>query len=520
MTCLITIATKDSGPSTFKETKTTFTSFPSTNTTSTISTTTTTLNGKDNTPKPFLFNSTTAPSSLTSTSNKAALKRELSDLNKNFIDKLHGAMDKESSVNLAQVFNKYTESRLKIKKSHSGSSAKDTSEPKKFLFSSTTTSSSLFSTKPVVFGGFGATSDKPVELFTGRKLSVDKSVGLFTGRKQSEDDNDDDEYNRQSEEWEAQQEFEGHYNGGEEDEYEEVDENDENDYIQDDEEERDHDEAEEAEEEEPKPKSIGGFNFGVTEAAKPKPAAFNFGVTFPSSTTTSSTTTITTTTATSGFGGAFSSGGFGGSTGGAFGGFSSKGSSDSAPKTSTPGWSFGQVTTSGATSQSTSAPTSTPSLFSTPSNPFSSASSSITPAPFAPAKPFSFNVPGASTAATTTPAPFSGFQVPKATVASSNEAESDKMPDETKSELQGDREGEEDEKTVFEVKAKLYAIEGGENKDKGVGQFRVNENGETKKRRMIMRSTGLGQLMLNSKFFFLFSVGWEEEKTQVLLSCF
>lgn len=516
MACLIIIATKDSGSSTLKETKTTFTSFPSTNTTSTTTAITTTLNGKDNTPS---FKPTTAPSSLTSTSNKAALKRQLSDLNSNFIDKLQGAMNKDSSVNLAQVFNKYTESRLKIKRLLSGSSAKDTSEPKKSLFSSTTTtSSSPFSTKPVVFGGFGATSDKPVELFTSRKLSVDKSVGLFTGRKLSDDDNDDDEYNRVSEEWEAQQEFVGHYNGGEEDEYEEADENDENDYIQDDEEERDVDEAEEAEEEKPKPKPFGGFNFGVTEAAKPKPAAFNFGVTFPSSTTTSSTTATTTTT-TSGFGGAFSSGGFGASTGGAFGGFSSKGSSDSAPKTSTPSWSFGQVTSSGAPSLSTSAPATPPSLFSTPSNPFSSASSSITPAPFAPAKPFSFAVPGTATAATaatatTTPAPFTGFQVPKApAAASSNEAESDKMPDDTKSELQGDREGEEDEKTVFEVKAKLYAIEGGENKDKGVGQFRVNVNGETKKRRMIMRSAGLGQLMLNSKFLSFLFFGWLRKHT-------
>ncbi|KAG0026074.1 hypothetical protein BGZ82_009651 [Podila clonocystis] len=480
----------DAGLSTFK-------AFPDTRTT-TSTTTTTTLNGKDNTPKPSVFKPTTAPSSVTSTSNKTALKTELYALNRNFIDKLQGAMNKEHSVNLAQVFNKYTESRLKIKKSHSGSgsSAKDViMEPKKSIFGSTPPAP-LPSSKHVGFGGFGGfglNSSAPIELFTGRNLNTDKPESISTGRKLSEDENenDEDEYNRNLEDWEEQQEFEGHFNRGVEDEYEEVDENYENDYNQDEEDERDDEEAEEADEE-PKPKPFGGFNFGVADVAKPKPATFNIGVNFPSSTTAASTTTTTTTTASSGFGGAFSNSPFGASTGGAFGNL--------VPKTTTSTWNFGGPASSSATtSQSTSAPTSTPSLFSTPANPFSSASS-VTPAPFAPPKPFSFTIPGATTAtSTTTPAPFSGFQVPaKAPAASSGEAESDKMPDDTKSELVDDRVGEEDEKTVFEVKAKLYAVEGGENKDKGVGQFRVNENGETKKRRMIMRIAGTGQLLLNS----------------------
>ncbi|KAG0028375.1 hypothetical protein BGZ81_004786 [Podila clonocystis] len=487
----------------------TFKAFPDTRTTTgsttTTTTTTTTLNGRDNTPKPFVFKPTTAPSSVTSTSNKTALKSELYALNRNFIDKLQGAMNKEHSVNLAQVFNKYTESRLKIKKSHSGSGSgvKDViMEPKKSIFGSSPPAP-LPSSKHVGFGGvggFGLTSSAPIELFTGRNLNTDKPEGISTGRKLSEDENeiDEDEYNRNLEDWEEQQEFEGHYNRGVEDEYEEVDENDENDYNQDEEDERDDEEAEEADEE-PKPKPFGGFNFGVADAAKPKPATFNFGVNFPSSTTASSTSTTATTTAFSGSGGAFSNSPFGASTGGAFGNLTSKGS-DSAPKTTTPAWNFGGPASSSATtSQSTSAPTSTPSLFSTPANPFSSASS-VTPAPFAPPKPFSFTVPGASTStSTTTPAPFSGFQVPaRAPAAASGEAESDKMPDDTKSELVDERVGEEDEKTVFEVKAKLYAVEGGENKDKGVGQFRVNENSETKKRRMIMRIAGTGQLLLNS----------------------
>ncbi|KAF9281278.1 hypothetical protein BGZ74_002421, partial [Mortierella antarctica] len=471
----------DSGSSTFK-------AFPDTRTT-TIATAAT-LDGKDNAPKPFIFKPTTAPSSLTSTSNKSVLRTELCALNRNFIDKLQGAVNKEGAVNLAQVFNKYTESRLKLKKLHSGSGAKDAIQ-----FKSTPPAPFVPSPLPVGFGSSPPKSERPVELFTGRNLDIDKPKGIFTGRKLSDDDNNDDDedvYNGNAEDWEEQQEFEGHHNEGVEDEYEEVDENDENDYNQDEEEERDDDEAdaEEGNAEEPKPKPFGGFNFGVADAAKPKPATFNFGVT-PSSTTASSTTTTTTTTTASGvFGGAFSSAPFGASTGGAFGNVASKGS-DSAPKTSTPAWNFGQV--------STSAPASTPSMFSTSANPFSSTASSIAPAPFAPSKPFSFTVPGASTtASTTTPATFTGFQVPKAPAASNGDAESDKMPDDTKSELVDDRVGEEDEKTVFEVKAKLYAVEGGENKDKGVGQFRVNENGETKKRRMIMRIAGTGQLLLNS----------------------
>lgn len=72
------------------------------------------------------------------------------------------------------------------------------------------------------------------------------------------------------------------------------------------------------------------------------------------------------------------------------------------------------------------------------------------------------------------------------------------MPDDTKSQLVENREGQEDEDTVFEVRARLYGIVNGENKDLGVGQFRVNENKSTKKRRMIMRTGGTGLVTLNS----------------------
>jgi len=73
------------------------------------------------------------------------------------------------------------------------------------------------------------------------------------------------------------------------------------------------------------------------------------------------------------------------------------------------------------------------------------------------------------------------------------------MPDDTKSQLVDNREGEEGEETVFEVRARLYGVVNGENKDLGVGQFRVNENMNTKRRRMIMRTGGTGLITLNSK---------------------
>ncbi|KAF9355389.1 hypothetical protein BGX26_006637 [Mortierella sp. AD094] len=107
-------------------------------------------------------------------------------------------------------------------------------------------------------------------------------------------------------------------------------------------------------------------------------------------------------------------------------------------------------------------------------------------------KPFSFNPPPASAGGP--PKPFA-FQVPPPVATTSSDAtagqeDNEKMPDDTKSQLVDNREGEEDEKTVFEVRAKLFSIINNEYKDLGVGQFRVNENSETKKRRMIMRTSG------------------------------
>ncbi|KAG0244105.1 hypothetical protein B0O80DRAFT_503263 [Mortierella sp. GBAus27b] len=122
-------------------------------------------------------------------------------------------------------------------------------------------------------------------------------------------------------------------------------------------------------------------------------------------------------------------------------------------------------------------------------------------------KPFAFSNPGltsGSAGTSTPPKPFA-FQVPPmvgSSQASSSDLgqdeDNDRMPDDTKSQLVENREGQEDEDTVFEVRARLYGIVNGENKDLGVGQFRVNENKSTKKRRMIMRTGGTGLVTLNS----------------------
>ncbi|KAF9902735.1 hypothetical protein EC991_004586 [Linnemannia zychae] len=75
---------------------------------------------------------------------------------------------------------------------------------------------------------------------------------------------------------------------------------------------------------------------------------------------------------------------------------------------------------------------------------------------------------------------------------------SDRVADDTKSELVDSRKGEEDERTVYEVRAKLFGTENNEFQDLGVGQFRVNEHNVTMKRRMIMRTSGTGLITLNS----------------------
>lgn len=217
------------------------------------------------------------------------------------------------------------------------------------------------------------------------------------------------------------------------------------------------------------------------ELAKPQFSGFNFGIDKPSTSTSSTNSGVP----------AF--GGFGktGSSPFSFGAPAASSASE-APKPATSGvFSFSLPTASKETS-----------LFSIPA--VSSAATTTTSSPFAfTAKPFSFNPPTSTpTTSAATPASFAGFSVPTPQSIGSSQGggDNEKMPDDTKSELVDSREGEEGEETVLEVKAKLFAFQNGEHKDLGVGQFRINENTETKKRRMIMRTTGTGHLTLNSTF--------------------
>ncbi|KAF9186186.1 hypothetical protein BGZ51_002195 [Haplosporangium sp. Z 767] len=159
------------------------------------------------------------------------------------------------------------------------------------------------------------------------------------------------------------------------------------------------------------------------------------------------------------------------------------------------GWNFGVPSTNSLTATSTS------SISADTAATKAASTTSAAPFSFSVTKPFQFTPPTTQSSTTITPKPFTGFQLPVATPASSanNQTEdSEKMPDDTKSQLLENRVGEEGETTVFEIRAKLYAFEDGQHKDLGVGQFRVNENTETKKRRMIMRTGGTGIITLNS----------------------
>ncbi|KAG0337881.1 hypothetical protein BG004_007451 [Podila humilis] len=528
----------DSGSTTDKEKSTLFASPGTQSSLSTIKPTTTISSGSNSNafnPTLALKDSTSSSSLSVAGTNKTTLKRELSDLNRMFIQKIEGAFKKQEYVNLAQVFNKYIEGRVKIKRSHNGSEGKtngssSAAAPKQSLFSSTPkASSALFSTK--------ASEATPLALFTGRKLSTDDNQLLD----QYQDGNGEQEEDEQS--YQEDQSFpddgQSYQEGEEEDDYQE-------DSYAEDEEAEDEGVSGGITEEEPKSENppatgsmfgssgfasttskpaTGGFNFSMDSATKPKPtaAAINFGL--DASTTTGKPSASTTSApATGGFGsfggfgstsfGSGSSGGFGTTSGGfgtstattSSGGFGNTGfgvakDSSSTPKTlSTSTWNFGTPSTS---STSTSA---------TPSAPFT----------FAPPKPFAFTAPGsaATAGASTTAAPFSGFQVPvskdSAAVtgdSSKAAAEDDKMPDDTQSQLQDNREGEEDERTVYEVRAKLYGIVNNESIDLGVGPFRVNENNQTKKRRMIMRTMGTGSILLNS--WVIPSLPPKREKTHI-----
>ncbi|KAF9438072.1 hypothetical protein BGZ76_009853 [Entomortierella beljakovae] len=267
---------------------------------------------------------------------------------------------------------------------------------------------------------------------------------------------------------------------------------------------------------------LQGFGLADITAASNKRSFSGFGTATDGGSTTTATTSGTTssltaptfTTATmspsspsgfSGFGGTASMFGFGSS--------SMKGAVDPPKNPISSAWNFGTSNSSTA-GISTSKPAIAP--LNPTLNPFSSttaANTAATPKPFTfnPPKPFTSTASSAITTATATtdgpPKPFAfqvpAFQPPTSTTSSSETAGQDdeKMPDDTKSQLVDSREGEEDETTVFETRAKLFACPekaGAEYKDLGLGQFRVNEHGVTKKRRMIMRVQGTGLIVLNS----------------------
>ncbi|KAG0016401.1 hypothetical protein BGZ81_011213 [Podila clonocystis] len=56
---------------------------------------------------------------------------------------------------------------------------------------------------------------------------------------------------------------------------------------------------------------------------------------------------------------------------------------------------------------------------------------------------------------------------------------------------------EEGEQTVFEMRAKLFALDKDGYRDQGVGQFRVREDMQSRKRRMMMRTDSTGLVSLN-----------------------
>ncbi|OAQ35514.1 hypothetical protein K457DRAFT_132766 [Linnemannia elongata AG-77] len=186
-----------------------------------------------------------------------------------------------------------------------------------------------------------------------------------------------------------------------------------------------------------------------------------------------------------------------------------------APKPAFGGFNFGvstatttsTTTTDSKASTTPAATTSSPFAFSVPKPATSTAGATTSSSPFSlsASKPFGGFGTAPSPFSTSSPsaAPTAGggfqFSVPASHPSDKkDEGDNEKMPDDTKSQLVDSRAGEEGEETVFEVKGKLYAVVDGENKDLGVGQFRVNENTESKKRRMIMRTGGTGQLILNN----------------------
>ncbi|KAF9111903.1 hypothetical protein BGX27_004285 [Mortierella sp. AM989] len=365
-----------------------------------------------------------------------SLQRTLRGINHSFLKKIEKEMEHNPTVNLAQIFQQYADHRMKIRKNFRG-----IDEPRAIVLSDTKEVDSNASSPGGARGsnrisrmGSGS-SDSP-------KMSFGLPVDIAANAANSTSANK---------------------------------------------------------------RPLGGFGFGAAANSDNSSSVYGSAASLaaPSLATTAMPASGPTASPSgfSGVGGTASMFGFGSS--------SMKGAIDPPKNPTSLSWNFSAPASNTASSGSINSSSSV-------APPLAQSSSSIststiaTPKPFSfnPPKPFSFLPPTSATTAGEGPKPFA-FQVPPVMTTPSTSApssldatvgqdDSEKMPDDTKSQLVDSREGEEDEKTVFEVRAKLYAVVDNEYKDLGVGKFRVNENSETMKRRMIMRTEGTGLLTLNS----------------------
>ncbi|WRT66248.1 uncharacterized protein IL334_003201 [Kwoniella shivajii] len=193
-------------------------------------------------------------------------------------------------------------------------------------------------------------------------------------------------------------------------------------------------------------------------------------------------------------------------------GAGSASTSTAPPPASSNGAAFGFGSSSSTNPPSTAAPStfsfgsgSSTAAQSNNSNPFafggSSSSTSTT------TTSFSFGAKPAAPAATPASNPFSFTpQTPKAVEEASGEADgnADSTPENaepTKNLAETIGAGEENEDTVSEQRGKLHRLEGGEFKLEGLGQFKLkrskNSDGGKTKRRLLMRTDGNGNVILN-----------------------
>ncbi|WVW83771.1 hypothetical protein I302_105792 [Kwoniella bestiolae CBS 10118] len=191
-----------------------------------------------------------------------------------------------------------------------------------------------------------------------------------------------------------------------------------------------------------------------------------------------------------------------------FGFGSSSSSTAPAPASGGASFSFGSSSgTSAAPASGSSAPTfafgssaSTASKAATTTPAFSFGNSS---APAAPSSTPSFSF-GAKPATTSTAAPSSGFSfapyTPKPAEGAGDEGNGDLPPENaepSKNLAETTGAGEENEDTIVEQRGKLNKLDNGEFKLQGLGQFKLKRSKDGKKRRLLMRTDGSGNVILN-----------------------